>query len=86
MKRLTASEARREWFRLLDDVAAGEVVVIERRGRRIVIRREDRPSRRRRGPDYRDFLRVRDADHADHWTWEWSEVHGAELRDEENGR
>ncbi len=40
MKRVTASEARKSWFRLLDDVAAGEVVVIERKGRRIVLRGE----------------------------------------------
>jgi hypothetical protein len=32
MKRVTASEARRNWFRLLDEVAAGAVVVIERGG------------------------------------------------------
>ena len=37
---MTATEARRNWFRLLDEVAAGEEVVVERGGRRIIIRRE----------------------------------------------
>ena len=35
MKRVTASDARKNWFRLLDEAAAGEVVVIERAGTRI---------------------------------------------------
>src|SRR5690606_37207876 len=72
MKRVTASEARRDWFRLLDEVAAGEVVVVERKGRRIVIQRETKaraadPS----VPDYRAVLSVPAAELADTWTWEW---------------
>ena len=31
MKRLTASEVRKNWFRVLDEVAAGEGVVLERK-------------------------------------------------------
>lgn len=72
MKRMTASEARRNWFRLLDDVAAGEVVAITRKGRRIVIRREDPPSAAgRKLPDYSAILKVRDVGAADTWRWEW---------------
>ena len=73
MKRLTASEARKRWFRLLDEVVAGEVVVVERIGQRVFLRREDSESltARRRLPDYRKLLRVPDADQADQWTWEW---------------
>jgi hypothetical protein len=41
MKRVTATEARKQWFRLLDEVAAGEVVVLERKGRQLVLRCED---------------------------------------------
>ena len=40
MKKVTASEARKRWFRLLDDAASGEVIVVERKGRRLVLRRE----------------------------------------------
>jgi hypothetical protein len=72
MKRVTASEARRLWFRLLDEVIDGEVVAIIRKGKRIVIRRED-PKRTARQtlPDYRSILQVPDLEHADSWTWEW---------------
>ncbi|MGH7468687.1 MAG: type II toxin-antitoxin system Phd/YefM family antitoxin [Longimicrobiales bacterium] len=74
MKRVTASEARRDWFRLLDEVVNGEVVVIERKGQRIVLRRE--PSSRRareRFPDYRRLIQAQDASAADTWSWEWLE-------------
>ena len=39
MKRVTASDARKNWFRLLDEVAAGTVVRIERRGTTILLQR-----------------------------------------------
>ena len=73
MKRVTASEARKQWFRLLDEVVAGEVVVLERKGRRVVLRREDtkRGLKEQHDIDYRKLLRVPDADQADQWTWEW---------------
>lgn len=75
MKRVTASEARRNWFKLLDDVVRGERVVIERRGRRIVLLCEDQnevgPSETT--PDYGELLQVADADDADRWSWSWSE-------------
>ncbi len=72
MKQVTATEARRTWFRLLDEVAEGEVVVLERKGRRIVLRQEE--AGRRRGqalPDYGAVLTAADVEHADEWTWEW---------------
>lgn len=70
MKRVTASEARRHWFRLLDEVAAGQTVVVERNGRRIVIKRQAERVRER-VPHYRAVLRG-PADEADAWTWEWT--------------
>lgn len=78
MKRVTASQARRNWFRLLDEVAAGEVVVIERKGRRIALRREEEPSGERAVPlpDYSSLLRAEDADRADRWGWRWEEGSG----------
>ena len=71
MKRVTPSQARREWFRLLDEVLSGEVVVLERKGQRIVLRRESV----RRGtspPDYSSLIRVTGNDDADRWKWTWS--------------
>jgi antitoxin (DNA-binding transcriptional repressor) of toxin-antitoxin stability system len=74
MKRMTASQARNNWFRLLDEVASGEVVVIERRGRRVLLRREEEAEARlaKRTKDYRKLLRVPEEESADAWSWEWS--------------
>jgi hypothetical protein len=72
MKRVTASDARKNWFRLLDEVAAGEVVCIERGGRTIVIRRQEGASEAVEIPDYGAILRVPDVEDADRWGWEWS--------------
>ena len=77
MKKITASEARKHWFRILDDAAQGEVIVLERKGRRLVLRGEepDKPGAAK-GPDYRRLLRAPDADKADRWSWEWRGPHG----------
>lgn len=72
MKRVTASEARRNWFRLLDEVAAGAEVVIERGGRRIVIRRDEPAGDQAVDvPDYDGLLSVPEPERAEHWGWEW---------------
>ena len=77
MKRVTASEARRNWFRILDEVAAGEVVVVERNGRAIQLSREPRADRVREVPDYTYLLRAPEgAEHAERWGWEWSDEEG----------
>jgi antitoxin (DNA-binding transcriptional repressor) of toxin-antitoxin stability system len=72
MKRVTASEARRNWFRLLDEVAAGAVVSIERGGRRIVLRAEPLRDQESDRPDYGSFLHAPEVDGADGWSWRWS--------------
>ncbi len=71
MKHVTASEARKNWFRLLDEVAQGQVVALERNGKRIVLRSEEDEAAPSEVPDYRALLRVPDADAADRWSWEW---------------
>lgn len=73
MKRMTASEARRNWFRLLDEVAAGEVVMIERDGRRVVVRREEGDDAPGTVPGYEGLIEVPDLGRADAWGWEWDE-------------
>lgn len=82
MKRVTASEARRNWFRLLDEIVAGEVVIVERNGARVVLRREEAL---RQGaetfPDYGGLLVAPQADRADEWGWEWDEESGLVPRD-----
>ena len=73
MKKVTASEARRQWFRLLDEAAQGEVIVVQRKGRRLVLRREevDKAKAAPTRPAYRNLLRVPRVDQADRWSWEW---------------
>jgi hypothetical protein len=69
MKRMTATEVRKNWFRLLDEVVEGEVVLIERDGARLVLRMADEGEASI--PDYRGLIRVPDAEEADRWGWEW---------------
>jgi antitoxin (DNA-binding transcriptional repressor) of toxin-antitoxin stability system len=73
MKKVAASEARKQWFRLLDEAARGETIMLERHGRRLVLRREDADRGRARKPrvDYRRLIRVPRAHEADRWSWEW---------------
>jgi hypothetical protein len=70
MKRMTATEVRKNWFRLLDEVAEGETVLIERDGARLVLKVAD-PGDSAKVPDYQGLIRVRDAGEADQWGWEW---------------
>jgi len=64
----------------LDEVAAGEVVVIERNGKRVVLRTEPRSRQSsRKIRDYSSLLRVPGADEADEWGWEWQRP-GRELK------
>ena len=85
MKRVTASEARRRWFSLLDEVIDGEVIAILRKGKRIILRRDDSAERRQKPPDYRSVLRVREPDRADSWHWDWNASgRQLELRDDES--
>jgi antitoxin (DNA-binding transcriptional repressor) of toxin-antitoxin stability system len=73
MKKVTASEARRHWFRLLDEAVQGEVIVVQRHGHRLVLRREDigKVSAASKRPAYRRLLRVPHAEQADRWAWDW---------------
>jgi antitoxin (DNA-binding transcriptional repressor) of toxin-antitoxin stability system len=71
MKRVTASEARKNWFRILDEVASGEVVVIHRHGKRLILQREKGDRRKAAAPDYKGLIDVPDAEAADQWHWEW---------------
>lgn len=76
MKRVTASEARRNWFRLLDEVAGGEVVCIERGGHRILVQRDAESPSDAPLPDYASILRAPDATDADKWSWSWEGPEG----------
>ena len=72
MKRMTASEVRQNWFRVLDEVLAGEVVAIERKGQRVVLRLEAEVSEMEHLPDYGALLQVPGLEAADAWGWDWN--------------
>lgn len=71
MKRVTATEARKNWFRLLDEVVEGEVVLIERDGARLRLALVEAAEPSEAIPDYRELIHVPDSDSADQWGWEW---------------
>ncbi|HXV84257.1 MAG TPA: hypothetical protein VEG60_30780 [Candidatus Binatia bacterium] len=73
MKQVTASEARKNWFRLLDEALDGEVIAVQRKGQRLVLRREDVAKSRntKAARQYKGLLRVPDGDKADQWSWDW---------------
>jgi len=71
MKRVTASDARKNWFRLLDEAAAGAVISIERGGRTILLQRAPAQRGRETPPDYSGLISAPEAADADRWSWEW---------------
>jgi hypothetical protein len=59
-------------------------MMIERNGRRIVLRREEEPQATDQLPDYATLIRpIADANRADDWSWEWTEK--GELRPGDGG-
>lgn len=83
VRRTTATDARRGFFRLLDEVLAGETVVIERKGRSIVLRAENIRSKQSVRPaEYRRVLGKQGMGwikEIEGWTWGW-EGPGKPLR------
>jgi hypothetical protein len=73
MKNVKAFQARKHWFQLLDDALRGEVIAIEHKGGRVLLRREEPSNTKsaKRSPDYKKILKVPRADEADRWSWEW---------------
>jgi hypothetical protein len=74
MKYVTASEARKNWFRLLDEAAAGEVIAIERNDKRLILRAEKR--RKPGAPRYKGLIGGAGLDDADKWSWDWTPSRG----------
>ena len=70
MKHVTASEARKNWFSLLDEVANGQIVAIERNGKKLVLRTE----KRKKSKSYRKVISGQDIDNADKWGWDWDKA------------
>ncbi|MBI4473883.1 MAG: hypothetical protein HY646_14545 [Acidobacteria bacterium] len=68
MKYVTASEARKHWFRLLDEAIEGEVIAIQRDDKKLILKLA---KAKQKVPDYRRLINFKDADDADTWGWEW---------------
>ena len=68
MKHVTATEARKNWFTLLDEALKGEVIAIRRNGKNLVLKRHTDGDVI---PDYSKVLKFDDAENADSWGWEW---------------
>ena len=71
MKSVTPTDARKNWFRLLDEVAAGEVVHIRRGGKLIVLRCEDHELESE--TDYSGLIGGSSVSKADQWSWDWDD-------------
>jgi hypothetical protein len=73
MKYVSATEARQNWFKLLDEAAKGEVIAIQRNDKQLVLRlhKQKTPV-----PNYKRLLRVSQPEDADTWGWEWTPSKG----------
>lgn len=69
MKHVTASDARKNWFKLLDEAAKGEVIAIQRNDKRLILRLEKQTKSL---PSYKRLIGGKDLDNADKWGWEWN--------------
>ena len=68
MKHVSASEARRNWFKLLDEAAKGEVIAIERNDKKLILKLQKKKAT---VPSYKGLIDFPDSDDADTWGWEW---------------
>ena len=71
MKYVTASDARKHWFSLLDEAAKGQVIAIERNGKTLVLR-ADKPRKAKRA--HKKLINGPDVDNADKWGWDWDKA------------
>ena len=62
MKYVTASDARKNWFQLLDEAANGEVIAIHRDGKKLILKLNNTIAAI---PDYKDIIDFPDAENAD---------------------
>lgn len=81
MKQVTASEARKNWFRLLDEVVDGEVVSIPRKGKSVLIKLDEKKDIKlgQIAMDYRDVVQASNVNDADRWHWQWDEEGALDL-------
>ena len=73
MKRVSVAQFRKNLAAYLDDAAAGEEILVESAGRRVVVRPAPAErTARRKLPDYSDLLAaLPPAVLTGEWKWEW---------------
>jgi hypothetical protein len=71
MKWMTATDARDNWFRLLDEVAAGAIVRIDH-GDAVVLLQREEEARAGVQFDYSSVLRIPGEEDASGWGWDWT--------------
>ena len=69
MKHVTASEARKNWFALLDEAVKGEVIAIQRNDKKLILKLQKKKAA---VPNYKGVIDFPDADDANTWSWEWN--------------
>lgn len=69
MKHVTATEARKNWFKLLDEAARGEVIAIHRADKKLILRLE---RRKKAIPSYKGLISG-DVENADKWGWDYTD-------------
>lgn len=80
MIRVTATEARKRIFDLLDRAARGEAVLIERSGTLLRLSRGPTSKKSsKKAPDYRSHIQGSVSD-AHEWSWDWTPSRGLRLK------
>ncbi len=69
MKHVTASEARKNWFAVLDEGPKGAVVAIQRNDEKLILKLQKKKAV---VPNYKGVIDFPDADDANTWSWEWN--------------
>lgn len=83
MKQVSATEARINFFKLLDSALKGEVVIIDRNGIPLQLVRRTylkRLGAKKKKVHYASHIH-RGVDDADQWSWDWDSAKGLTFKD-----
>ncbi len=78
MRQVSATDARKNFFTLLDRAAEGEAVIIKRKGVFLRLIRE-KPHKKKVAFSYRRYFH-NSTDKADSWSWDWDSQSGLTFK------
>lgn len=78
MRQVSATEARKNFFTLLDWAAGGETVIIKRKGDSLRLIRE-KPRKKKASFRYGRYFHT-STDKADSWLWDWDPQGGLTFK------